>query len=298
MKIGLTALALTLALCFGTAQAQESNDKDAETRAFLSSLRYEDGNIALPDASAHINVKPGFRFLGHDDARRVLEQYWGNPPDDSVLGMLVPDNAGLDSDHSWAVVVTYSDEGYVSDEDANEIDYDAMLKEMKSGTSEENEERKRAGYPSIELVGWAQPPRYDAASKRLHWAKELSFDGEKSHTLNYDIRVLGRSGFISLNAVASMDDLDLVNAGMNQVLPMAEFDAGQRYADFKPGTDKVAAYGLAALVGGGIAAKTGLLAKLGALLLAGKKFIVLIFVALAAFARKLFGGKKDKGSVQ
>ncbi len=297
MKIGLTALALTLALCFGTAQAQESNDKDAETRAFLSSLRYEDGNIALPDASAHINVKPGFRFLGHDDARRVLEQYWGNPPDDSVLGMLVPDNAGLDSDHSWAVVVTYSDEGYVSDEDANEIDYDAMLKEMKSGTSEENEERKRAGYPSIELVGWAQPPRYDAASKRLHWAKELSFDGEKSHTLNYDIRVLGRSGFISLNAVASMDDLDLVNAGMNQVLPMAEFDAGQRYADFKPGTDKVAAYGLAALVGGGIAAKTGLLAKLGALLLAGKKFIVLIFVALAAFARKLFGGKKDKGSV-
>lgn len=297
MKIGLTALALTLALCFGTAQAQESNDKDAETRAFLSSLRYEDGNIALPDASAHINVKPGFRFLGHDDARRVLEQYWGNPPDDSVLGMLVPDNAGLDSDHSWAVVVTYSDEGYVSDEDANEIDYDAMLKEMKSGTSEENEERKRAGYPSIELVGWAQPPRYDAASKRLHWAKELSFDGEKSHTLNYDIRVLGRSGFISLNAVASMDDLGLVNAGMNQVLPMAEFDAGQRYADFKPGTDKVAAYGLAALVGGGIAAKTGLLAKLGALLLAGKKFIVLIFVALAAFARKLFGGKKDKGSV-
>lgn len=298
MKIGLTALALTLALCFGTAQAQESNDKDAETRAFLSSLRYEDGNIALPDASAHINVKPGFRFLGHDDARRVLEQYWGNPPDDSVLGMLVPDNAGLDSDHSWAVVVTYSDEGYVSDEDANEIDYDAMLEEMKSGTSEENEERKRAGYPSIELVGWAQPPRYDAASKRLHWAKELSFDGEKSHTLNYDIRVLGRSGFISLNAVASMDDLGLVNAGMNQVLPMAEFDAGQRYADFKPGTDKVAAYGLAALVGGGIAAKTGLLAKLGALLLAGKKFIVLIFVALAAFARKLFGGKKDKGSVQ
>lgn len=298
MKTGLIALALALALCFGTAQAQESNDKDAETQAFLSSLHYEDGSIALPDASAHLDVKPGFRFLGHDDARRVLEQYWGNPPDDSVLGMLVPDNAGLGSDHSWAVVVTYSDEGHVSDEDANEIDYDAMLKDMKAGTSEENEERKRAGYPAIELVGWAQPPRYDAGSKRLHWAKELSFDGENSHTLNYDIRVLGRSGFISLNAVASMDDLGLVNAGMGQVLPMAEFDEGQRYADFKPGTDKVAAYGLAALVGGGIAAKTGLLAKLGALLLAGKKFIVLIFVALAGLAKKLFGGKKDKGAVQ
>ena len=298
MRFASTALALALALGLATVQAQEPNAGEAEARAFLSSLHYEEGSIALPDASAHIDVKPGFRFLGHDDARRVLEEYWGNPPDDSVLGMLVPDNAGLDSEHSWAVVVTYSDEGYVSDEDANEIDYDALLKDMKSGTSDSNEERKRAGYPAIELVGWAQPPRYDAGSKRLHWAKELAFEGEKAHTLNYDIRVLGRSGFISLNAVASMGDIGLVNSGMAEVLPMAEFDAGQRYADFKPGSDKVAAYGLAALVGGGIAAKTGLLAKLGALLLAGKKFIVLIFIGLAAFARKFFGGKKDKGSVQ
>lgn len=298
MRFASIALALSLALGLATAQAQEPSAGEAEARALLSSLHYEEGSIALPDASAHIHVKPGFRFLGHDDARRVLEEYWGNPPDDTVLGMLVPDNAGLDSEHSWAVVVTYSDEGYVSDEDANEIDYDALLKDMKSGTSDSNEERKRAGYPAIELVGWAQPPRYDATSKRLHWAKELAFEGEKAHTLNYDIRVLGRSGFISLNAVAGMDDLGLVNSGMAEVLPMAEFDAGQRYADFKPGSDKVAAYGLAALVGGGIAAKTGLLAKLGALLLAGKKFIVLIFIGLAAFARKLFGGKKDKGSVQ
>src|SRR2546426_2131137 len=34
---------------------------------------------------------------------------------------------------------------------------------------------------------------------------------------------------------------------------------GHRYADFVPGTDKVAEYGIAALIAGGVAAKAGLL---------------------------------------
>jgi hypothetical protein len=72
---------------------------------------------------------------------------------------------------------------------------------------------------------------------------------------------------------------------------MAEFDAGHRYADYKPGTDKLAAYGLAALVGGGIAAKAGLFAKLGVFLLAFKKVILAGVVAVGAVAKKMFGGK-------
>ena len=40
----------------------------------------------LSDADATLHVQPGFKYLGHDDARKVLEDLWGNPPDDSVLG--------------------------------------------------------------------------------------------------------------------------------------------------------------------------------------------------------------------
>ena len=297
MKTGFTACALACALFAGQAFAQTDAD-EAKLRAFLDSLHYQTGEVALPDADAHLKVQSGFRFLGHDDARRVLEDFWGNPPDDEVLGLLVPDAAPLDSDHSWAVVVTYSDDGYVSDEDANKIDYADLLKQMQEDTRDSNEARKKEGYPSLELVGWAQPPRYDAASKRLHWAKELAFEGGEQHTLNYDIRVLGRSGYLSLEAVANMNDLALVNEGMTQVLPMAEFDAGQRYADYKPGSDKLAAYGLAALVGGGVAAKTGLLAKLGVLLLAMKKFVVVALVAVGAFLKKIFGKKDGGGTVK
>jgi len=287
----LLALGLGL-LCFASAAGADDAADAAQRRALLDSLHYTGGSVALPDAKAHLEVKPGFRFLGHDDARKVLEQYWGNPPDDSVLGLLVPDDSQLGMDHSWAVVVTYSDEGYVSDEEAAKMDFDAMLEEMQQATLDANEERKQAGYGTVELVGWAQPPRYDAASKRIHWAKELAFDGEQGHTVNYDIRVLGRGGFLSLNAVADAADLPRVRQGMEQVLPMAQFDAGQRYADYQPGRDKLAAYGIAALVGGGLAAKAGLFAKLGALLLAGKKLVVLLLIGIAGLVRRIFGGRK------
>lgn len=294
MRSKLAAALLAAVLC-APALADELPADKARQLQFLRSLQYKTGDVPLPDAGATLHVREGFQFLGHDDARKVLEQYWGNPPDDSVLGMLVPDNARLDSEHSWAVVVTYSDEGHVSDEDAAKVDYEQVMKDMKEASAEENDARKEAGYGTVQIVGWAQPPHYDAAAKRIYWARELDFSDADANTLNYDIRVLGREGFLSMNAVADMADLPMVQAGMQQVLPMASFDPGHAYADYQPGTDKLAAYGLAALVGGGIAAKAGLFAKLGVFLLAFKKFILVGLVALGAAAKKLFGGgKKDR----
>jgi uncharacterized membrane-anchored protein len=292
MRSKLAVAVLAALLCASSAQAQ---DQDASVRQALASLHYQTGDVALSDAGATLHVRPGFHYLGHDDARKVLENLWGNPPDDSVLGMLVPDNAALDSDHSWAVVVTYSDDGYVSDEDANKADYAQIMKDMQEAQVDENVERKKEGYSELDIVGWAQPPHYDAASKRIYWAKELAVKGAEGHTLNYDIRVLGREGYLSMNAVASMSDMNLVQTGMQEVLPMAEFTSGHRYADYQPGHDKLAAYGLAALVGGGIAAKAGLFAKLGAILLAGKKLVIVAVAAVGAAFKKIFGGKKDGG---
>jgi uncharacterized membrane-anchored protein len=78
----------------------------------------------------------------------------------------------------------------------------------------------------------------------------------------------------------------MVKASMPRVLGMAEYDAGQRYTDFNASTDKIAAYGIGALVAGAIAAKAGLFAKLLVLLLAAKKFIIVGFLAVAAGVRK------------
>ncbi len=294
MKAFVAAASLAACVLASTAMARQEPVPDADQAridALIKGLHFQTGDIALGDAGAHLHVQPGFRYLAHDDTRTVLEKLWSNPPDDDVLGLLVPDNAPLDSDHGWAVLVTYSSDGHVSDDDAAKVDYTQVLADMKAASADENEERRKGGFEEVNVVGWAQPPRYDAAGKRIYWARELDFKGATQHTLNYDIRVLGREGYLSMNAIAGMNDLAMVQDGMTRVLPMAEFDSGHRYADFQPGSDKLAAYGLAALVGGGIAAKAGLFAKLGILLLAMKKFVILGVVAIGAFLKKMFGGK-------
>jgi len=160
---------------------------------------------------------------------------------------------------------------------------------MREDTDDANEERKKLGYEPVRLVGWAQPPHYDQGNKKLYWAKEIKFGSSEEHTLNYNIRVLGREGVLELNAVAGMGQLSKVENEMQDVLTFANFNQGHRYADFDASTDHVAAYGLAALVGGAVAAKTGLLAKLLAMLIAAKKFLIAIVIGFVALVKRLFG---------
>jgi uncharacterized membrane-anchored protein len=163
---------------------------------------------------------------------------------------------------------------------------------MQEGVAEGNEARKKAGYPTLALVGWATPPRYDKSTHKLYWAKELAFNDQPEHTLNYNVRVLGRRGVLVLNAVSGMNQLAQIEKVMPDVIAFTEFNDGHRYADFNPSSDRVAAYGIAALIAGGVAAKAGLFAKLFALILAGKKFIIIGAVALFAFLAKFLKRKK------
>lgn len=263
-------------------------------QAFVDSLKFQDGQVTLTAARATLNLPQGLRYLDAADAERVLTDLWGNPPGSDAIGMLVPADISLaDGERSWAIVLQYEEEGYVSDQDAQEIDYTKMMKEMQASAADNNEARKAQGYGAVEIVGWAEPPRYDAGTHKLHWAKELAFDGQGEHTLNYDVRVLGRHGVLVMQAVAGIGQLSQIKPGMSEALAAVNFNEGARYADFNPATDKAAEYGLAALVAGGIAAKTGLWTKLLALLIAGKKLVIAAVVLLFAGIGKLFGKKKE-----
>ncbi len=166
---------------------------------------------------------------------------------------------------------------------------------MKESVGEASKERVKQGYSSIELVGWASPPHYDQAAHKLYWAKEIKFGDSPEHTLNYNLRLLGRRGVLVLNAVAAMSDLKKVEAATPAILGMVNFQEGHRYADFAPSSDKVATYGIAALVAGGIAAKAGFFKLLWVGILAFKKLIIIAVVAGVAFIKKLFsrGGAKE-----
>jgi uncharacterized membrane-anchored protein len=197
---------------------------------------------------------------------------------------------------AWGAVVSYSPDGYVSDADASSTNYDDLLHQMQQQLDHDNPERQRQGYPAMTLIGWAEPPRYDAHSHKVYWARELAFSDSYLHTLNYDIRVLGRNGVLSVSFIAGMDELQEIKSAAPAVMAIPEFTAGNRYADYQQGTDRRAAYGIAGLIAGGalaaVAQKTGLIAII---LLAAKKFIVVILAGLAAvgsFFRRLFSGRK------
>jgi uncharacterized membrane-anchored protein len=166
---------------------------------------------------------------------------------------------------------------------------------MQEGSAAANAERKKQGYPGMQLAGWAEPPRYDKAAHKLYWAKDLLNEDSGHHGLNYNIRVLGREGVLVLNAVADMGQLDQIKSEMQKVTAFTNFTAGNRYADFNEKTDKVAEYGIAALVAGGVAAKLGLFGKLVVLLLAFKKLLIVAVAAVGSAIWKLFKRKpKDE----
>lgn len=296
---GVAALAMTVSAVPAGAAAKEEpkaakaakGDKGdalpAEAKAFLASLHPQTGDVRVPEAKAVLHLGERYYFLPAAEAKRVLVDVWRNPPDavTDVLGLVLEKDSTA-FENVWGAVITYKETGHVSDADASKQDYDAVLADMKKGDAADNEQRKAAGFPTLSLVGWAQPPSYDAANHSLIWARELAEGSSPEHGLNYDVRLLGRTGVLSLNMVSGMSALPQVRGAAQDFGKAATFEPGAGYTDFDASTDKAAEYGLAGLVAGGaavaVAQKVGLIAIL-------LKFGKLIAIGVFAFGAAAFG---------
>ena len=279
----------------GLVRAQEDTNRIEQLKQrvqLVKNLKYRQGEIDLRGGLAKLTVPKEFNFLGPEDTETVLVKLWGNPPlENKPLGLLMPAGMTPLNSNCWVVTIDYSEEGFVQDKDASKINYADLLKQMQAGIAENNQARRQQGYPAITLVGWAATPHYDAAAHKLYWAKQLKFAGEEQDTLNYSIRMLGRKGVLELNAIAGIGQLAQIDEETPQILGMVDFKEGNRYADFDPKVDKVATYGIAALVAGGalaVAAKAGFFKILLVGLLAAKKFVIIGVIAVVAFVKKFF----------
>ncbi len=241
-----------------------------------------------------LDLPSGYRFLPKEYATKVLERN-GNYHNDNLLGLIA---ASSESD-DWFVVVTFDEEGYIKDDE--KIDADALLSGMRDGTKEMNEERQQHGFKPLTVEGWSDPPRYDQVKHELVWALVVSDPDGKS--VNYNTRVLGRHGYVSLDLVTDPDKLAAHRSDANALLAGTGFAGCARYQDFDSKKDKVAEYGLAGLImaGAGLGAakliKIGLIAKFWkvilAAIIAGKKAVAAAVFALVAYLKRLFGKKKQ-----
>ncbi len=263
-----------------------------EMNTFWEGVDRQTGEITLPGNFATLKVPETFYYLNPKNTETILVDVWGNPPGTQTLGMLMPEKYTPFDAEGWAVTIEYVADGYVSDDDAADINYDKMLKQMIKETKAGSVEREQAGYGTMELLGWAEPPFYSHSGKHLYWGKDLLFDGE-TRVLNYDIRTLGREGVLSMTFIADSSQLAEVNDAREEVINMAAFNEGYRYEDFEPGKDKVAAYGISALVAGVVAKKAGLFVVALVFL---KKFGIFILLGFSAFFGKIksFFSKKPE----
>ncbi len=293
-----SALQIVLAMFF-----QPLSAKDTDTTAIaegdslqLQVLIYDTtGSVDIGSNLARLDIPKGFKFLNAKQSQYVLHDLWGNPPSESTLGMIFPTEAGELIPTTWAIEISYDEDGHVKDDDAKDIKYDELLSDMQKEVEGANDERKKAGYSTHELTGWASPPYYDEKEKKLHWAKRILFEGDSAETLNYNIRVLGRKGVMVLNAIGSMDQLAEIKSHINPVLTSINFTKGNQYADFDESIDKTAAYGIGGLIAGGVLLKTGLLAKIGIVLLKFSKLIIIGAAAVGGAVWKFFSGRKNEG---
>jgi uncharacterized membrane-anchored protein len=289
---------LCCALMISAAGAQSGTQPTAQEAAFEAALKAAQAVKTVGPADAPIKdqavlkVQPGHVFFPAPQAA-ALVQAMGNSTDDSFVGLIVPATEG-----DWMMAVRYEPSGYIQDGDAKDWKADELLESIRAGTEEANKERAKHGFNQLEVLGWAEAPAYDPATHRLVWALKARDKGANAGPadalgVNYNTYALGRDGYVSVNLVTRLSDLPAQKPLAHAVLANLEFNPGKRYADFNASTDRVAEYGLGALVAGVAAKKLGLFAVIAAFF---AKFFKVILLAVAGVGAGVYKWRKRKAA--
>lgn len=231
---------------------------------------------------AKIDVPQGYSFIDGPTLRKLMEAM-GQPEREGLMGSMGPTNA------DWSVMFYYDDSGYIKDAEKEKLDADKLLQSYRDGTEEANKHRKNSGIPPIHVTGWEVPPRYNPETHNLEWAIRGNCEGED--ILNYDTRLLGRKGVMSVKLIVAPKEFASTLPAFTNLMASYKFNTGESYAEYKPG-DKIAKYGLGALVVGGAAvgaAKLGLFTWVALFFKKAWKLVVVAVVAVASFFKKIFG---------
>lgn len=283
-KVVCFAVLCSMTIAAARAWAQEQQEPQEQPKVKIDWQRGPTvgklGNIA------EIKIPEGYSFTGKDGAAKLLE-LTHNLVNGDELGVIVAQNS------DWFMIFEFDESGYVKDDEGGKLDSEAILKSITKNTDDANAERAKRGWRPIHIVGWKTAPYYDAQTHNLTWASLVR--GEEPNdegSVNHSVRILGRRGTMNIDLIASPGEYADITGKFSSLMSGFHYTDGNRYSDFVKG-DKMAEYGLTALIVGGgaaVALKTGLLAKLWKFILIG---IMAIVGAIKKFFRTIFG-KEEK----
>ena len=274
---GLSLVFLTLVL--GTAFAQEEEEMLIQDAVPELGWVNGPGDVSI-GGIATVGLPAAFTYLDSEDTAALMELFQ-NPQNENEY-FVGP------QDLRWWAVFSFEDMGYIKDDE--EIDADELLASLREANDYGNEERRSRGWPELTIIGWEYQPFYEKDSNRLAWAIRAESEGQE--IVNYNTRLLGRRGVMSATLVAAPEELDASVKEFNHMLTGFNYDEGHRYADWVPG-DKVATYGLAALVAGGAAAavaKSGAFKGLFKMIAVG---VAAAFAAVSGWFKRRFKRTSD-----
>lgn len=180
-------------------------------------------------AVAELEIPADYRFADERSARALLEQL-RNPVPKKLAGFLIPPSG------EWFALVELSEPGYVKDDDAVQLDAEAILSAIRQIATRQRQMQSAAGAPVVESVEWAVEPVYDPTAHRVEWAIKAVSRGNA--VVNYVVRQFGRTHVLDfVGVMPAKAGLDL--AALKAVANRMSFLQGQRYEDFQAG-DKVA----------------------------------------------------------
>lgn len=224
---------------------------------------------------ASIKIAQDYIFLDGGDTRTLMERF-GNPASNNEEGLIA------DREFNWFVVFEFSNVGYVPDDEKDDLDADEILETIIEANEEANKIREKSGWGKLIITGWELTPRYNQLTNNLEWAIR-GRDDMGYPVINHSTRLLGRKGVMELTLVVDPTIYKEIVPLYADVMQTFSFQQGQKYAEYREG-DKVAEYGLTALVVGGgtaIAAKSGLLKYLW-------KILIGVFIAVSAFFKRIY----------
>ena len=215
----------------------------SQTEAPMLDFQEGPGTFAISGDLAEIELGSNYLFLDESGTRELLE-LTQNPVGGAEVATAMP----ASQDSGWFVIFEWDPVGYVPDSEKDSLDPEGLLSSIQEGTEQGNEMRRERGWPEFHVVGWYEQPHYDERTNNLTWA--IIGESEGGRSINRVIKLLGRRGVMTATLVASPEELASIGSDVDGLLAGYRFQPGSTYAEYMPGSDKLAEIGLGALIVG------------------------------------------------
>lgn len=285
-RLAVSAVVLFAAGALPAVAGTQARHQDAGATDFAR-MHWKKGTLKLASSHGMFTVPRGGTMVVGGEATRA---------DELINGSTDPTIEGYADFAHRSLYVSYVDEGFVNTDDWKDVNADDLMKHLRDATESANAERVKNGGPVMHIDGWVQRPTFDQARKSVRWVTHAHDESGRGF-VNAVALLLGRHGYERFTLVSNgsdpKGDAVLLAAAANGY----RFDPGFRFQDYFWG-DKLAGYGIAALVGTAAGATIAKTVGFGAILLLIKKFFLVIVAALLGvfgYVKRFFAGRRTTG---